>query len=250
MHKLFWIFVVLFMFCSAANAENMAAKVRKAVEHSTLNQAGTKAFHLKAVLAPSLERDKDSGRTGNVEIWWTSPNQWKREVRSPEFHQIEIISNGHDWQKNEGDYFPEWLRETAVQLINPLPALEQVLEHVKTAEDRNLMGQINIDWSATTGTKDVRNIQRFSIALQPNTGLLLYTYGFGWGAEFKDYQNFHGRMVARTVNVGSPQVTAKVQTLDDLGEVPAGFFEADPNRGDPKPLETKLRTLPTALLCQ
>ena len=66
-----------------------------------------------------------------------------------------------------------------------------------------------------------------------------------WGAEFKDYHNFHGLMVARTVNVGSPQVTAKVQTLDDLGEVPAGFFEADPAGGDLNPLETKLIDEPT-----
>jgi hypothetical protein len=32
-------------------------------------------------------------------------------------------------------------------------------------------------------------------------------------------------MVARTVNVGTPQVTAKITTLEDLGEIPAGFFD-------------------------
>jgi hypothetical protein len=52
-------------------------------------------------------------------------------------------------------------------------------------------------------------------------------------------------MVVRTLDVGSPQLTARVQTLDDLGDVPAGFFEADPNAGDPKPLETKLIDEPT-----
>jgi hypothetical protein len=244
MRRFFWIFF-LFAFLSAANAEDLSRQVRKAVERSTLNQPGTKPFHLKAVLAPSFERDKESGRSGEVEIWWTSPSQWKREIRSPEFHQIEIVSNGHDWQKHEGDYFPEWLRETAVQLINPLPDPEQVLEHVKTADESKLMGQIHLAWTATTGTTEVKNIQRFSVALRSSTGLLLYTYGFGWGAEFKDYQKFHGLMVARTVNVGSPQVTAKVQTLDDLGRVPAGFFEADPASGDPKPLETKLIDEPT-----
>src|SRR5215470_9820440 len=43
--------------------------VKKAIERSTLNQPGTKPFHLKAVLAPSFERDRNSGRTGKVEIW-------------------------------------------------------------------------------------------------------------------------------------------------------------------------------------
>src|SRR5204863_863908 len=44
----------------------------------------------------------------------------------------------------------------------------------------------------------------------------------------------------RTLYVGTPQLTAKVQILDDLGDVPAGFFKADPNAGDPTPLTTKL----------
>jgi hypothetical protein len=65
----------------------------------------------------------------------------------------------------------------------------------------------------------VHNILRSLVALQNSTGLLLYAGGLGWGAEFKDYTDFHGRMIARTVNVGSPQVTAKVTTLEDLGVV-------------------------------
>src|SRR5215469_2232439 len=229
-----------------AVGENMVGKVRKAVERSTLNQPGTKPFHLKATVNPSFERDKDSGRIAQVEIWWVSPVQWRSEIRSADFHQIEVFNNNRDWQKNEGDFYPEWLRETVVQLINPLPSLNEVLEHVKTAESRNLFGrQINIEWTATTGTAEVRNIQRFAVALQPSSGLLLYTYGFGWGAEFKNYRDFHGRMVARAVNVGSPQVTASIETLEDLGAMPSGFFNSDAKEGDAKPLGTQLIDEPT-----
>ena len=135
-----WLTVLVAALLSSgtAQAEDLTGKVRKAAERSTLDQAGTRPFHLKAIMAPSLERDKDSGRTGEVEIWWESPTQWKREVRSPEFHQIEIVNGARDWQKNEGDYFPEWLREAAVELINPVPQLHQVLEEVKTAEVQRL----------------------------------------------------------------------------------------------------------------
>jgi len=45
-------------------------------------------------------------------------------------------------------------------------------------------------------------------------------------------------MVARTVDVGSPGVTARVRILDDLGEVPPGFFDATAPGGDPNPLHT------------
>jgi len=222
------------------HAENLTKEVQKAVERSTLDQSGTKPFHLRAVLAPSFERDKVSGRTGEVEIWWASPTQWKREVRSPEFHQIEIVDGAHDWQKNEGDYFPEWLRETAVELIKPVPPLEQVLEQVKAAEVRRIGPMTNINWTTTSGTADVKNILRSYVAWQDSTGLLLYAGGFGWGGEFKDYGSFHGRMIARTVNVGSPQLTAKVTTLEDLREIPAEFFDATAKGGDPQPLQTVL----------
>jgi hypothetical protein len=226
---------------SAAEAEDLSGKVKRAVEHSTLDQPGTKPFHLKAVIAPSFPRDKDSGRTGEVEIWWASPTRWKREVGSPEFHQVEIVNAGHDWQKNEGDWFPEWLRETAIELIRPIPPLDDVLAHVKSAEVRNLFGrQINIDWVTNTGTAEVHNISRSWVALNGVTGDLLFAGGFGWGGEFKDYQTFHGRMVARTVNVGTPQVTATVVTLEDLSDVSANFFNAEASNGDKPPLQTVL----------
>jgi hypothetical protein len=225
---------------TVGHAEDLAKEFKKAAERSTLDQAGTKPFHLKAALAPSFDRDKESGRSGEVEIWWASPTQWRREVRSPEFHQIEIVNGANDWQKNEGEYFPEWLRETAVELINPVPPLDQVLEQAKTAEERHIGRMTNLSWTTPSGTAEVRNILRSSIALDNTTGLLLYASGLGWGGEFKNYADFHGRMIARTVNVGAPQVTAKVTTLEDLGETPAGFFVTLAKDGDSQPLKTVL----------
>src|SRR5215471_14453153 len=89
----------LVTFCHAEKPDKL---IRKAVERSTLNQPGTVPFHLKAQIAPSLDRDRGSNRFGEVEIWWASPTQWKREVRSPDFHQIAIMNGSHEWQKNEG----------------------------------------------------------------------------------------------------------------------------------------------------
>jgi hypothetical protein len=230
----------MMIWSTVGHAENLAREIKKAVERSTLDQPGTKAFHLKASLAPSFERDKESGRTGEVEIWWAGPTQWKREVRSPEFHQIEIVDGSHDWQKNEGDYFPQWLQQTAEELIRPVSPIKEVLEHAERAEARRIGPMTNLSWTTTSGTPEVHNILRSSVALQNSTGLLLYAGGLGWGAEFKDYTDFHGRMIARTVNVGSPQVTAKVTTLEDLGVVPTDFFDATRRDGDAKPLHTVL----------
>lgn len=227
MRRRIWIAIiaVLAVWPTGAHAGNMAGRVKKAVKKITLDQPGTKPFHLKAELAPSFERDKDSGRTGQVEIWWQSPTRWRRELRSPEFHQVEIVDGTSDWEKNEGDYFPEWLREMAVELIHPVP-LDQVLDHLKTGEASRTFGQLNIGWITNTGTDEVHGIMRSGVALREDTGQLLYAFGFGWGGAFKDYQSFHGRMVAHTVSWGSPEVTAKVVTIENLGKVPAGFFDA------------------------
>ncbi len=38
-------------------------------------------------------------------------------MRSPEFHQIMVVDGEREWQKNDGDYFPQWLDELAVAMV-------------------------------------------------------------------------------------------------------------------------------------
>jgi hypothetical protein len=224
-------------FPAVGRADDVAT-VKKAVERSTLNQPGTKPFHLKAVLAPSLERDEGAGLTGEVEIWWASPMQYRREVRSPQFHQIDIVNGGREWQKNEGDYFPEWLRETAVALIDPVPDLDSVLEHVKEADVKALAGTAHFSWMETSTDGKIETNMGAGIDVSQSAGLLTFGGGFGWGGAFENYEKFHDRMVARTVAVGTPEVTAKVTTLEDLQDVPPGFFDASASGGDAPLLQT------------
>lgn len=209
-------------------ADNSEKTVQKAVGRSTLNQPGTRPFHLKAMIAPSLDRDRESNRTGQVEIWWASPTQWEREVRSPEFHQIMIVNGDKESQKNEGDYFPEWLRETCVALIEPVPSLQQVLEQVKNADVKSFMGTTYFSWTVMSTNGKVKKGMGAGLAITDSTGLLLYGGDLGWGGLYEDYKGFHGRMVARTVSLGSPEVTARITTLEDLRDLPPGFFDVEP----------------------
>jgi hypothetical protein len=222
----------------SAYADEPEEVVKRAVERCTLNQPGTRPFHLKAVLAPSLDRDRGSNRTGEVEYWWASPTQWKREVRSPEFHQIAVVNGGKEWQKNEGDYFPEWLRETSVALIEPVPDLEGVLKQLDEADVRNLMGVTHFSWILMSSDGNVQKGMGAGITVSNNLGLLKSAYGLGWGGAYNDHKSFHDRMVARTVSVGTPEVTAKVTALDDLKGVPADFFDTGVRGGDTALLRT------------
>lgn len=223
---------------ASGRADDSEKLIKKAVERSTLNQAGTKPFHLRAVLAPSFERDRGSNRTGDVEIWWASPAQWRREVRSAEFHQIAIVNGGREWQKNEGEYFPEWLREISTALIEPVPLLNEVLKQVKEAEVKRLMGGTYFSWTMMSTDGKVEKGMGAGLAVKDTTGLLLYGGGLGWGGSYKDHKNFHGRMVAQTVSVGSPEVTAKVTTLEDLRDILPGLFDAEATGGDVSLLRT------------
>ncbi len=234
------LFVTAFIFPLSAHADDFGKTIRKAVERSTLDQPGTKPFHLKATVAPSFERDKESGRTGEVEIWWASPSEWKREVKAPNFHQIAIVNGARHWQKSDGSYFPQWLQQTAVELVKPIPPLEDVLQHADEADIKRIGPMTNLTWETRSGTAEVPNIIRSWVAIDNKTDLLLYAGGIGWGAEFKDYANFAGRMVARTINVGSPQVTAKVTTLEELGGTSGGTFEISASAGDSQLLETMI----------
>jgi hypothetical protein len=243
MQKPAWQLIAVFFlaFFSASNdrAEDLAGQVKKAIEKSTLDQPGTRPFHLKATYAPSRERDQDSHRIGEVEIWWQSPVKWRREVRSPEFHQILIVDGEHQWQKNDGDYFPDWLRELAVAIVRPMPLPMDVLEkRVKTAEVRHLMGQTNINWDPATGFDNEQANGKGYLALIDKTGLVSYAGGPGFGGLYHDFKDFHGRMVAYTVASGYIEVTAKVTVLEDLGTTPDGFFDAGAPGGDPQPIDT------------
>jgi len=222
-----------------ARAEDPSALVKQAVEKSTLDQQGTRPFHLKATCAPTNVRDNDSHRTGEIEIWWQSPTKWRREVRSPEFHQIAIVNGSHQWQKNEGNYFPDWLREVTLAIIRPIPLPKDVLiQRVKTAQVRHLMGQTNIDWEKTTAFADAQSNGRGHLALMDNSGLIFYTGGPGWSGEYKNFADFHGRLIARTVASGYIEVTAKVDTLEDLSPTMNDLFDADAPGGDTQQIET------------
>jgi hypothetical protein len=219
------------------HADDAEKVVKKAVERCTLNQAGTKPFHLKAVLAPSRDSDRGSNRTGEVEYWWTSPTQWRREVRSPEFHQIAIVNGGREWQKNEGGYFPEWLRETSVALIEPVPSLEEVLKQVDEADVHNIMGSTHFSWTIMSTDGNVEKGMGAALDVT-RAGLIQGGIGLGWSGWYADYKSFHGRMVAQTVSVGTPEVTAKVTTLEDLRDVPQDYFDAGASGGDAALLRT------------
>jgi hypothetical protein len=220
------------------HAADDVSEVQKAVERSTLNQPGTPPFHLKASFAPKTPDGGSSNRSGEVERWWASPTQYRREIRTPEFHQIDVISGGREWQKNEGDYFPESLRELSVALVEPVPNLPDVLKQVEEADVKKLFGTTHCSWMISSTNGEIQGTMGAGLSINDRTGLLQFGSGFGWSAELSDYKKFHGRMVARTIGSGSLPLVAKITVLEDLDAVSPNFFDAGATGGDASPLRT------------
>ncbi|SNT24741.1 hypothetical protein SAMN05421770_10668 [Granulicella rosea] len=218
----------------SARAEDPLKLALKAAKRSTLDQPGTHPFHLRATVTPSFERDKASNRTGEIEFWWKAPGEYRRDLHAPGFHQVEIVSAGHRWQKNEGDYLPDWLDETANALVRPLPAESAAMHGVEPDQQKAMFGSLYLNWEKPL-PMDMQASKQ-DVAITDSTGLLFYDGGLGWGALFKDYAGFHGRDVPRTVTHGSPEVTAKVVLLEDLPPVAADWFNATATGGDPHPI--------------
>jgi hypothetical protein len=149
-----------------------------------------------------------------------------------------VVNGRKKWQKNDGDYFPEWLRETALALVEPVLYLKAALKMVNKAEVKTRFGSTYYSWMTMSTNGKVEKGMGATIAVTDKTGLLFYGGDLGWGALFKDYQYFDGRMVAMTVTHGTPQVTARVTTIEKLRDTPPGLFDRAARGGDVPLLKT------------
>jgi hypothetical protein len=123
--------------------------------------------------------------------------------------------------------------------VRPVPLPSDVLtKRVKTAEVRHLIRQTNVNWDPTSGFDDEQANGGGYLAMNEKMDILFYTGGPGWSGQYKDFHDFHGRMIAYTVASGNIEVTAKVSVLEDLGDTPAVFFDANASGGDAQPINT------------
>jgi len=222
-------------------AEDFSGTVRKIVEKSTLDQEGTKPFHLKAAFAPERNPEKEPEKQGEIEYWWASPNRWRREIRSLHFNQTLIVSDGRQWERTDSDYLPSWLNNLAVELVRPVPiAPNELASHVKTAEVKHLAFRgtpvsTNIQWEESMGVGSELGQEMWHLDIKDDPGVITLAMGRGFDAELSDYASFEGRRVARTI--GADGITAKIIVLERLGETPKDFFDTNLPGGDAQPIE-------------
>ena len=102
-----------------------------------------------------------------------------------------------------------------------------------------MAGATYYEWTQFSTDGTVKSGIGATVALTDSTGLLFYAGGMGWGGLYKDYEKFHDRMVARTVTNGSPEVKAKVVTLEDWDpSANPSLLDASAAGSDPRLINT------------
>src|SRR5271157_3904641 len=92
--------------------------VSKALEKSLITGEGDRPFHIR--ISVSEPENRQSPYQGAIEEWWISKDQWRREVTGKDgMHQTIVVANGSQTEKDEGDYFPRWLRSFVTAAFDP-----------------------------------------------------------------------------------------------------------------------------------
>lgn len=186
---------------------------------SALAQPGAAPFHLRGVI--SEQKNHDPQWDAEVEEWWSSPARYKRVFHCGRFSQTLIVDGSKTQETDSGQVFPELLRNLTKELTNLIPRLDQLAAldlHVRPPD--GTPGQIvtrytipTADGAGVTASMDA------SVALDRQTGLMVYGGNLDWDVALHDFAPFHNLQVPRRLTAqtqGGPRLTAQITLLEDL----------------------------------
>jgi hypothetical protein len=229
-------FFAALLACTAACAQQpLPPKVsfeqaaRTAALKSALAQPDAAPFHLRAVISDAKEHDPVWD--AELEEWWSSPTRYKRIFHSSRFSQSLIVEGTKVQETDSGPVFPELLRNLTVELTNPIPRLDELAAlHLSVASPDGKPGQIVTRYKIpTTDGKGNSGSMDASVAIDRQTGLMVYGGNLDWDVALHDFAPFHDLQVARRLTAqtqGGPRLTAQITLLEDLASVDADQIRA------------------------
>ncbi|WP_263385718.1 hypothetical protein [Granulicella arctica] len=162
--------------------------IDRALKSSSLTEDG-KPFHAL------MEIGAQGPYSGQIEAWWLSPTKYRLAIASPKFTQIKVVNGDQVQEKDEGDYYPRWLENFALALLNPLPMANnfrggavmvgaQLTQSCLRRDDRPSGITDQMTWG--------------QICFSGSEPRLSYILTFNDSMEFKDWKGFGKKQIART----------------------------------------------------
>ncbi|MGB8475783.1 MAG: hypothetical protein WCE61_17015 [Candidatus Acidiferrum sp.] len=240
--------LIIGILCATAASGAYAQRIpfgeaaERAVAESKLTMPGSTPFHLKAKIA---EKDSpDSDLKADVELFWISPEKWRRTIQSPDFSQTLIINGDKVSEQDTGGYYPFWLHELVTAMVDPLPMLEWLKQ--TNAQINKPSGSEQSTscarFQSKVGVPPVQNSAFYVFCIEGDHGLLDSVVTPQYSVIFKDYKRFKDKRVARLL-VSYPEagttIEAEVTDLNELTYVDGSQFMIS----EPTPKEKQLQSV-------
>jgi hypothetical protein len=205
--------------------------LEKALDKSLLTGKSARPFHIRIAIA---QHDKsDSPYQATIEEWWASPQQWRREVSAKDgLKQTIVVADSNKTERDEGDYFPLWLRTFVTAAFDPVPNaaalsglnLQIVQVTMPNGDKSDACARIESKIGVGDNTTDA-----FSNICFDSEGRLKFVGSPRYNMEFNDYHGFGKKQVAThladSADSGA-RLLGSVTQIDDLSKenLPANFF--------------------------
>lgn len=220
--------LAMFLLSGAAASQQVTdtASSQPSVVQGTLIAPGSSPFHLKA----TVTEGRDSTPVAHVEIFWAAPDKWRRTIQSEDFSQTLVVNGDKVFEEDSKPYFPLGLQTLVTAMVDPRPILEAVRPGDRVMTKAN--GLAN-----ESGVRVYGNI-----AMRSPNGLSELIGAPGHSVDFRDYQEFEGKRVARVLvnGVGVGEfLTAQVTELKKLKNHDESLFQVT----RPTPMEEQIRSV-------
>ncbi len=200
--------------CSVTLAADESEVFRRVLTNasriSTLTLPGAEPFHLK-LSAKERKQDQPEYRT-EIEVWWSSPERWRREVRSAGFTQTAVRRGELYFESNSADYLPFWLHELIQESVDPIPLVELLRDQV------DLTKRGCAEWQQPYSKEKETAYVHQSICFN-HDGTVNELFTPTVDVLLGNYRDFAGRKVAGSITVWHPsnaEIVGSITILEPL----------------------------------
>ena len=201
--------------------------IDKAIAKSALTGPDARPFHIR--INVSEPENPQSPYQGTIEEWWQSADQWRREVTDKEgMHQTIVVTGGQKTEKDEGDYFPLWMRSFVTGAFDLVPETAQWKTSGATINQtffgNGLQTEACTRLKSQIGTGD-RATDAFFVLCFDGEGKLKSIVTPRYSMEFGDYRGWGKKKVVHELSddpESGTHLVGKVVQLEDLSKVATG----------------------------